>query len=62
MDLSKDLALRELPPLKSRKDIKEILQTKEYGRSPNVDCKLSTGKAVGVYDNYRLGKRKGFLV
>lgn len=47
-----ELKKRNLPPLKSREEMMEILQREEYGYLPNVEYKLDVSDPIVIESRY----------
>ncbi len=55
MDIKAELIKRNLPPLKSREEIKDILQREEYGYLPSVEYSMSVSEPQFVYGEFMCG-------
>ena len=55
-----ELKKRNLPPLKSREEMMEILQREEYGYLPNVEYKLDVSDPIVIDSRYASAGRFGF--
>lgn len=59
--LYKELERRKLPPLKSRDEMKEIMQREVYGYLPDVPYTWSVSDATEVESRYCCGEVVFFL-
>lgn len=62
MDLINEIKKRELPPLKSREEMIEIMQREVYGYLPNVDFSISVSEPQLVEGRYCCGTVKHSFV
>ena len=55
MDIKSLLKERNLPTLKSREEMKDILQREEYGYLPSVDFTMSVSEPTYIYGEFMCG-------